>query len=146
VAPEVVHNAKKGYSAKVDIWSLGKILSTTSLSCPDLFPGCVVLEMFAGRRPWDAEFAIAAMFKARASLATTSLQRLTLAQLGAERLAPPVPDDVTLSPNAASFLSRCFTMCVLGCADDEADADPQRPRPAADGVRAAARPAHVDAT
>jgi mitogen-activated protein kinase kinase kinase len=48
MAPEVVHNpTKKGYSAKVDIWSLG----------------CVVLEMFAGRRPWSDEEAIQAMFK-----------------------------------------------------------------------------------
>ncbi|KAH6847270.1 hypothetical protein B0I37DRAFT_391240 [Chaetomium sp. MPI-CAGE-AT-0009] len=36
MAPEVVRAQGEGYSAKVDIWSTG----------------CVVLEMFAGRRPW----------------------------------------------------------------------------------------------
>ena len=49
MAPEVIHNSRRGYSAKVDIWSLG----------------CVVLEMFAGRRPWDTEQAVQAMFKVR---------------------------------------------------------------------------------
>ena len=47
MAPEVVSLSRKGYSAKVDIWSLG----------------CVVLEMLAGRRPWSDEEAIQAMFK-----------------------------------------------------------------------------------
>lgn len=75
MAPEVVHNQKKGYSAKIDIWSLG----------------CVVLEMFAGRRPWDSEEAIQAMFK-----------------LGAERLAPPVPKDVILTNQSSHFLKECF--------------------------------------
>ena len=51
MAPEVVSLSKKGYSAKVDIWSLG----------------CVVLEMFAGRRPWSDEEAVQAMFKVRSS-------------------------------------------------------------------------------
>lgn len=47
MAPEVVTMSKKGYSAKVDIWSLG----------------CVVLEMLAGRRPWSDDEAVQAMFK-----------------------------------------------------------------------------------
>ncbi|KFY06797.1 hypothetical protein V492_07739 [Pseudogymnoascus sp. VKM F-4246] len=47
MAPEVVRSQGKGYSAKVDIWSLG----------------CVVLEMFAGRRPWSKEEAVGAMYK-----------------------------------------------------------------------------------
>ncbi|EEB08593.1 STE/STE11 protein kinase Mkh1 [Schizosaccharomyces japonicus yFS275] len=47
MAPEVIHNSHQGYSAKVDIWSLG----------------CVVLEMLAGRRPWSNEEAVQAMFK-----------------------------------------------------------------------------------
>ncbi|KAN0063138.1 mitogen-activated protein kinase kinase kinase [Thecaphora frezii] len=75
MAPEVVSLSKKGYSAKVDIWSLG----------------CVVLEMFAGRRPWSDDEAVQAMFK-----------------IGAERRAPPIPADVTLSKKAAHFLKNCF--------------------------------------
>ncbi|WFD22936.1 mitogen-activated protein kinase kinase kinase [Malassezia equina] len=75
MAPEVVSLSRKGYSAKVDIWSLG----------------CVVLEMLAGRRPWSNEEAVQAMFK-----------------IGAERRAPPVPPDVTLSKPAAHFLRNCF--------------------------------------
>lgn len=47
MAPEVIDSRKEGYSAKIDIWSLG----------------CVVLEMFAGKRPWSTEEAIGAMFK-----------------------------------------------------------------------------------
>jgi len=80
MAPEVVRPEKGlGYSAKVDIWSLG----------------CVVLEMFAGRRPWSKEEAIGAIFK-----------------LGSERLAPPIPDDVApfVTPEAIAFLADCFTM------------------------------------
>ena len=49
MAPEVIQTRKEGYSAKIDIWSLG----------------CVVLEMFAGKRPWSTEEAIGAMFKVR---------------------------------------------------------------------------------
>lgn len=47
MAPEVVRSQGQGYSAKVDIWSLG----------------CVVLEMLAGRRPWSKEEAIGAIYK-----------------------------------------------------------------------------------
>ncbi|SJX61747.1 related to BCK1 ser/thr protein kinase of the MEKK family [Sporisorium reilianum f. sp. reilianum] len=75
MAPEVVSLSKKGYSAKIDIWSLG----------------CVVLEMFAGRRPWSDDEAVQAMFK-----------------IGAERKAPPIPADVKLSKQAAHFLKNCF--------------------------------------
>jgi len=46
MAPEVIQS-QGGYSAKIDIWSLG----------------CVVLEMFAGKRPWSTDEAIGAMFK-----------------------------------------------------------------------------------
>ncbi|KAK0335421.1 mitogen-activated protein kinase kinase kinase, partial [Friedmanniomyces endolithicus] len=68
-----------GYSAKVDIWSLG----------------CVVLEMFAGRRPWSREEAIGAIYK-----------------LGSLNQAPPIPDDVSaiVGPAALSFMYDCFTM------------------------------------
>lgn len=46
MAPEMVRSVN-GYSAKVDIWSLG----------------CLTLEMFAGRRPWSDDEALQAMFK-----------------------------------------------------------------------------------
>jgi len=79
MAPEVIRSQGQGYSAKVDIWSLG----------------CVVLEMFAGRRPWSKEEAIGAIYK-----------------LGSLNQAPPIPDDVSssISPAAISFMYDCFTM------------------------------------
>ncbi|KAM0751736.1 kinase-like protein, partial [Meredithblackwellia eburnea MCA 4105] len=75
MAPEVIQNESRGYSAKADIWSLG----------------CLCLEMFAGRRPWDQNEILATMFK-----------------LGAEKRAPPVPDDVILSDLAKAFFNACF--------------------------------------
>ncbi|WEW55200.1 mitogen-activated protein kinase kinase kinase [Emydomyces testavorans] len=79
MAPEVIQSQGQGYSAKVDIWSVG----------------CVVLEMFAGRRPWSKEEAIGAIFK-----------------LGSLNQAPPIPDDVSLniSPAAVAFMYECFTI------------------------------------
>lgn len=79
MAPEVIQSQGRGYSAKVDIWSLG----------------CVVLEVFAGRRPWSREEAIGAIFK-----------------LGSLNQAPPIPEDVSLniSPEALAFMYDCFTM------------------------------------
>lgn len=79
MAPEVIRSQGQGYSAKVDIWSLG----------------CVVLEMFAGRRPWSKEEAIGAIYK-----------------LGSLNQAPPIPDDVSqeISPAAISFMYDCFTI------------------------------------
>lgn len=79
MAPEVVRSQGQGYSAKVDIWSLG----------------CVVLEMFAGRRPWSKEEIVGAIYK-----------------LGSLNEAPPVPDDVaqTISPVAVAFMADCFTI------------------------------------
>ncbi|MCJ1471698.1 hypothetical protein MMC13_000338 [Lambiella insularis] len=79
MAPEVIRSQGQGYSAKVDIWSLG----------------CVVLEMFAGRRPWAKEEAIGAIYK-----------------LGSLNQAPPIPPDVSgnISPDAYSFMLDCFTI------------------------------------
>lgn len=77
MAPEVIRSNGQGYSAKVDIWSLG----------------CVVLEMFAGRRPWSKDEAVGAIFK-----------------LGSLNQPPPIPDDVSgsVSPEAVAFMSECF--------------------------------------
>lgn len=77
MAPEVVRTDGQGYSAKVDIWSLG----------------CVVLEMFAGKRPWSREEAIGAIFK-----------------LGSLRQAPPIPEDVSqnASFDGLNFMYDCF--------------------------------------
>lgn len=79
MAPEVIRSQGQGYSAKVDIWSLG----------------CVVLEMFAGRRPWSKEEMIGAIYK-----------------LGSLNQAPPIPDDVSsaISIQALSFMMDCFTI------------------------------------
>lgn len=79
MAPEVIHSMveekKQGYSAKVDIWLLG----------------CVVLEMFAGQRPWSNEAVISAIYK-----------------IGKTKLAPPIPEDI--SAEAKDFLDKCFTI------------------------------------
>lgn len=79
MAPEVIRSQGQGYSAKVDIWSLG----------------CVVLEMFAGRRPWSKEEAVGAIYK-----------------LGSLNQAPPIPEEVSgsIGPAALSFMLDCFTM------------------------------------
>ncbi|CAK9442388.1 uncharacterized protein LODBEIA_P61310 [Lodderomyces beijingensis] len=79
MAPEVINNQSEGYSAKVDIWSLG----------------CVVLEMFAGKRPWSNEAAISVIYKA-----------------GKEKKAPPIPADIRhlVSQEAELFINRCFTI------------------------------------
>ncbi|KAF8213133.1 kinase-like domain-containing protein [Mycena galopus ATCC 62051] len=47
MAPEVINTQKKGYSFKIDIWSIG----------------CVALEMWAGTRPWLGDEVVAVMFK-----------------------------------------------------------------------------------
>ena len=77
MAPEVVRSQGTGYSAKVDIWSLG----------------CVVLEMFAGRRPWAKEEAIGAIYK-----------------LGSLNQPPPIPEDVssTIPAEGIGFMLDCF--------------------------------------
>ncbi|KAL3232498.1 Serine/threonine-protein kinase BCK1/SLK1/SSP31 [Nakaseomyces bracarensis] len=76
MAPEMV-DTKQGYSAKVDIWSLG----------------CIVLEMFAGKRPWSNLEVVAAMFK-----------------IGKAKSAPPIPEDVypLISSSGKQFLDCCF--------------------------------------
>ncbi|KAF9244615.1 kinase-like domain-containing protein, partial [Melanogaster broomeanus] len=78
MAPEMIGSQKgKGYNSKVDIWSVG----------------CVVLEMWAGRRPWPDEDFFTVMFK-----------------VSHEGKSPPVPSDVILSPLAMDFKERCFAV------------------------------------
>ncbi|KAG8910842.1 cysteine desulfurase, partial [Tulasnella sp. 417] len=89
MAPEMLHNDKKGYNAKIDIWSLG----------------CVFIEMFAGRRPWEQDDFVSVMFK-----------------VGRNKMAPPVPSDVHLSAEAEDFRLKCFTQ------------DPDE-RPTAEGLK-----------
>ncbi|KAI0205893.1 hypothetical protein F4808DRAFT_408222 [Astrocystis sublimbata] len=78
MAPEVIRSRGEGYSAKVDIWSLG----------------CVVLEMFAGRRPWSKEEAVGAIYKI------------------ANGETPPINDEVraAITPYALGFMLDCFTV------------------------------------
>lgn len=78
MAPEVIRPQDEGYSAKVDIWAVG----------------CVVLEMFAGRRPWSQEETVGAIYKI------------------AQGETPPIPQDVreTISPCAFAFMLDCFTV------------------------------------
>ena len=95
MAPEMLHNNKKGYNAKIDIWSLG----------------CVFIEMFAGRRPWEQDDFVSVMFKVRTCV--TALcgegKLISLVQVDTKKMAPPVPDDVHLSTEADDFRLKCFT-------------------------------------
>lgn len=83
MAPEVidsiVEDKKQGYSAKIDIWSLG----------------CVVLEMFCGKRPWSNEAVVSAIYK-----------------IGKTKLAPPIPSDINdkILVEAKDFIKKCFTI------------------------------------
>ncbi|WVQ75911.1 hypothetical protein IAR50_005546 [Cryptococcus sp. DSM 104548] len=72
MAPEVVHAySERSYSGKVDIWSLG----------------CVVLEMWTGKRPWGEMEQIAAMFELF------------------NKRRPPLPADCIIAPIALDFLN-----------------------------------------
>ncbi|KAG2074984.1 Pkinase-domain-containing protein [Suillus decipiens] len=77
MAPEVIHPQKKGYNSKIDIWSVG----------------CVVLEMWAGKRPWSDDEAITVMFKVYQN-----------------KQPPPISSDMVLSDLARDFKDRCFAM------------------------------------
>ena len=73
MAPEVIHSDnERTYSGKVDIWSLG----------------CVVLEMWTGKRPWGDMEQVAAMF-----------------ELFSNRARPPLPPDMHLSETALDFMN-----------------------------------------
>ncbi|KAH7910883.1 hypothetical protein BJ138DRAFT_1151938 [Hygrophoropsis aurantiaca] len=78
MAPEVINTQKeKGYNSKIDIWSVG----------------CVVLEMWAGKRPWSDEDFFTVMYK------VIQMQQ-----------SPPVPSEVILSALATDFKDRCFAI------------------------------------
>jgi len=47
MTPEVIDTQKKGYNFKIDIWSVG----------------CVVLEMWTGKRPWIDQQVVAVVVK-----------------------------------------------------------------------------------
>ncbi|KAK5201990.1 mitogen-activated protein kinase kinase kinase, partial [Cryomyces antarcticus] len=97
MAPEVIRGGSlgggdgaQGYSAKVDIWSLG----------------CVVLEMFAGRRPWSKEEVVSH------ELTAFGNPQGAIYKLGSLNQAPPIPDDVasSIGPAAVSFMYDCLTI------------------------------------
>lgn len=94
MAPEVIQTKKQGYSAKIDMYSSAICLCIKRLMYLRWSLGCVVLEMFAGRRPWSNEEAISVLY--------------TLGQ----GQPPPIPEDVIpdLSDESRDFLGRCFTM------------------------------------
>ncbi|KAJ6621648.1 hypothetical protein B0H10DRAFT_2016874 [Mycena sp. CBHHK59/15] len=73
MAPEVINTQKKGYNFKIDIWSIG----------------CVVLEMWAGTRPWVGD-ELVALFQSK--------------------LPPPVPEGLVLTPLADDFRRKCFAI------------------------------------
>ena len=61
MAPEVINTQKKGYNFKIDIWSVG----------------CVVLEMWAGMRPWMGDEMVAVIFKVVLSIPLWRCDMLT---------------------------------------------------------------------
>ncbi|KAF9015086.1 kinase-like domain-containing protein, partial [Cyathus striatus] len=77
MAPEVLDSDGKGYDSKVDIWSIG----------------CILQEMWTGKRPWSGEELVAVMMK-----------------LVFDRKPPPLPSEMkhSLSANALEFLELCF--------------------------------------
>ncbi|KAF9076192.1 hypothetical protein BDP27DRAFT_1414728 [Rhodocollybia butyracea] len=77
MAPEVINPQGKVYNAKIDIWSVG----------------CVVLEMWAGMRPWSGDEMVAVMFK-----------------LWSSKLPPPVPEGLVLSELADDLRRKCFAI------------------------------------
>ncbi|KAJ3721479.1 kinase-like domain-containing protein [Lentinula raphanica] len=79
MAPEAVNPKDNGggYDAKVDIWSIG----------------CVVLEMWTGRRPWYGEEVVSVLLK-----------------LYGQKLPPAIPPELLLSDEAMDFREKAFAM------------------------------------
>ncbi|KAG5650659.1 hypothetical protein H0H81_011481, partial [Sphagnurus paluster] len=95
MAPEVIKTRKEGYNSKIDIWSVG----------------CVVLEMWAGMRPWMGNEAVAVMFQVHSCSGPFLLGvNHSGFQLYQAKKPPPVPDDVVLSELANDFRLKCFAM------------------------------------
>ena len=99
MAPEVIDTSHNGgYDEKIDIWSVG----------------CVVLEMWGGKRPWSGDEAFTVILKVVSLLVPFFLVDTPfLMQLYNNKLPPPVPEDVALSELALDFRGKCFAMCVL---------------------------------
>jgi len=96
MAPEVIDGQKIGYNSKVDIWSVG----------------CVVFEMWTGRRPWSGQEIVSVLLQVGISF--NQLSRAVIAeplpQLYQSKVGPPLPEDIDLSPQADDLRKRCF--CV----------------------------------
>lgn len=95
MAPEVldsnVNDKKEGYSAKVDIWSLG----------------CVVLEMLAGNRPWANEAIVRAIYLiGKTKLAPPIPENITDA--AKDFLAKCFTIDPEVRPTARELLKHAF--------------------------------------
>jgi mitogen-activated protein kinase kinase kinase len=61
MAPEVVRPEGRGYTSSADIWSLG----------------CIVLEMWSGRRPWTGASGFVALMEVSAAVSNPALTSLT---------------------------------------------------------------------
>ncbi|KAF9255378.1 kinase-like protein [Marasmius fiardii PR-910] len=75
MAPEVLSPREGGYDAKIDIWSTG----------------CVILEMWSGKRPWDGEGELPVLLK-----------------VSQQKIHPPLPPDIKLSLDAFDMWRKCF--------------------------------------
>ncbi|KAK0550690.1 mitogen-activated protein kinase kinase kinase [Tilletia horrida] len=93
MAPEVVNMTGGGYSAKVDIWSLG----------------CVVLEMLAGRRPWSEQEAVQAMLKIGSKKQTPPIPNDVKLSIQAQHFLDHAFEiDPTTRPTALKLLTHVF--------------------------------------
>ncbi|KZW01974.1 Pkinase-domain-containing protein [Exidia glandulosa HHB12029] len=85
MAPEVLSNGGQGYSAKIDIWSVG----------------CIYVEMSTGHRPWRDEDFVSVMYKLGASKERPPIPELApLASDFASLCFAPDPND---RPTAADL-------------------------------------------
>jgi mitogen-activated protein kinase kinase kinase len=94
LSDKLQHSAtERTYSGKVDIWSLG----------------CVVLEMWSGKRPWGEMEQVAAMFEVSPRCFPYLQRNTDEMQLFNKRARPPLPPDIHLSPLALDFMNdRCL--------------------------------------